>query len=46
MTSFSGNRLNEKRRSFPCNNEDDIVGLEEDIEALMSRLIHGDCHVL
>ncbi|KAK1404324.1 hypothetical protein POM88_003929 [Heracleum sosnowskyi] len=43
MTSFSGNGLNEKRRSFPYTNEDDIVGLEEDIEALMSRLIHGDC---
>ncbi|KAL8132566.1 hypothetical protein AgCh_008160 [Apium graveolens] len=43
MTSFSGNRLNEKRRSFPCNVEDDIIGLEDDIEALMSRLIHGDC---
>ncbi|KAL1819421.1 hypothetical protein ACET3Z_014290 [Daucus carota] len=43
MISFCGNRLNEKRRSFPYNNEDDVVGLEEDIEALMSRLIHGDC---
>lgn len=43
MISFSGNRLNEKRRSFAYNNEDDVVGLEEDIEALLSRLIHGDC---
>lgn len=43
MISSSGNRLNEKRRSFPYNNEDDVVGLEEDIEALLCRLIHGDC---
>lgn len=40
-TSFASNRLQEKRRSSPFGREEDVVGLEEDIESLESRLVQG-----
>ncbi|XP_010265610.1 PREDICTED: disease resistance protein RPP8-like [Nelumbo nucifera] len=40
--NFASRKLHEKRKSSPYVNEEDIVGLEEDVKILQARLLGGE----